>query len=481
VKRFCGECLDAAAAAGASYADVRVTDTATQSLSVRNGVVEGVSSSSSFGFGIRVVAGGAWGFAASSEVTDEAAARVARQAVAIARASATVGVRPIVLSPLEPHTDTWNGPCETDPFTVSTEDKLQALFDADAAMRAQAGIALAKGQMSFIRGRKTFASSEGAFIEQEWVESAAGITCYAIGDGDVVTRSYPNSHGGGCFQGGWETIAALDLAGNAPRIAEQAAGLLTAPLCPAATTTLVLDGSQLALQVHESIGHPTELDRVLGDEAAFAGTSWVAPGDLDALRYGSPAVTVTADATQPGSIGSFGYDDEGVPARREYLVRDGILTGFLSSRESAAAIERESSGAMRADGWARTPIVRMTTVSLEPGDGGTLEDLIAGTDEGVYMQVNDSWSIDDKRLNFQFGCEIGWEIKGGKLGRMLRNPDYTGITPQFWGSCDAVCSESEWKVWGVDNCGKGEPMQVAHVGHGTAPARFRGVRIGVGR
>ncbi len=481
MKQFCGECLDAATAAGASYADVRVTDTLTQSLSVRNGVVEGISSSSSLGFGVRVVADGAWGFAASSEMGDGSAARVAKHAVAIARASATVGARPIVLSPLEPHTDTWSGPCEIDPFSVSTEDKLAVLFAADAALRAQKGISLATGQMSFLRGRKTFASSEGAFIEQQWVESAAGITCFAIGDGEVVTRSYPNSHGGGCFQGGWETIAALDLAGNAPRIAEQAAELLTAPRCPAATTTLVLDGSQLALQVHESVGHPTELDRVLGDEAAFAGTSWVGASDLDTLRYGSPEVTITADATQPGSIGSFGYDDEGVPASREYLVREGILTGFLSSRESAAAIGRRSSGAMRADGWARSPLVRMTTVSLEPGVAGTLDDLIADTDEGVYMEVNDSWSIDDKRLNFQFGCEIGWEIKGGKIGRMLRKPDYTGITPEFWGSCDAVCSESEWKVWGVDNCGKGEPMQVAHVGHGTAPARFRGVRIGVGR
>ena len=481
MNKFCELCLDAAVASGASYSDVRVTDTTTQSLSVRNGVVEGVSGSSSFGFGIRVVADGAWGFAASSDVSDESAVRVARQAVAIARASATIGARPIVLSTLKPYVDRWVGPCEIDPFTVSTEDKLAVLFAADAAMRAQDGITLATGQMSFIRSHKTFASSEGARIEQEWVESAAGITCYSIGDGDVVQRSYPNSHGGGCFQGGWETVAALDLAGNAPRIADQAAALLTAPLCPGATTTLILDGSQLALQVHESIGHPTELDRVLGDEAAFAGTSWVSPKDLDTLRYGSPAVSITADATQPGSLGCFGYDDEGVPAKREYLVRDGILTGFLSSRESAAAIGRESSGAMRADGWARTPLVRMTTVSLEPGRAGTLEDLIADTDEGVYMEVNDSWSIDDKRLNFQFGCEIGWEIKNGKRGRMLRHPDYTGITPQFWGGCDAVCSHSAWQVWGVDNCGKGEPMQVAHVGHGTAPARFRDVRIGVGR
>jgi len=481
MRSFTQECLDAAVAAGATYADVRVTDSRTQALSVRNGVVEGVSSGSSFGFGVRVVADGAWGFAASSEVTSDSAARVAKQAVAIARASATVGARPIVLSPLEPHTGRWSGPCVIDPFSVSTEDKLALLFDADEAMRAQSGIGLATGSMSFLQERKTFASSEGAFIEQDWVESSTGIACYAIGGGDVVTRSYPNSHGGACFQGGWETIVALDLAGNAPRIAGQAVELLGAPLCPADTTTLILDGSQLALQVHESVGHPTELDRVLGDEAAFAGTSWVAPGDLDTLRYGSPVVNITADATVSGSLGSFGYDDEGVPARREDIVREGILAGFLSSRESAAAIGRESSGAMRADGWARTPLVRMTTVSLEPGDAGTLADLIADTDSGVYMETNESWSIDDRRLNFQFGCEIGWEIKNGTRGRMLRNPVYTGITPEFWGACDAVCSRSEWRVWGLDNCGKGEPMQVAHVAHGAAPARFRNVRIGVGR
>jgi len=481
MKDFTDACLNATALAGASYADVRVTDSATQTLSVRNGVLEGVSNGSSLGFGVRVIAGGAWGFAASSEMTAEAAVRVARQAVAIARASASVGAAPVVLAESAPHRDTWAGPCEIDPFGVSTEDKLATLFAADAAMRAQDGVGLTTGQMSFLRQRKTFASSDGAFIEQEWVESAAGITVYAIGDGDVVSRSYPNSHGGGCFQGGWETIIALDLTGNAPRIAGQAVELLKAPLCPAATTSLILDGSQLALQVHESVGHPTELDRVLGDEAAFAGTSWVRPEDLGTLRYGSNAVTITADATVRGSLGSFGYDDEGVPARREFIVRDGMLTGFLSSRESAAALGLSSSGAMRADGWARTPLVRMTTVSLEPGDAGTLEDLIADTDDGVYMETNDSWSIDDKRLNFQFGCEIGWEIKNGTRGRMLGSPDYTGITPVFWGSCDAVCSASEWAVWGVDNCGKGEPMQVSHVAHGTAPARFRDVRIGVGR
>lgn len=481
MRGLCEACLDAATRAGATYADVRVTDTLTETLSVRNGVVEGVESGSSIGFGVRVIADGAWGFAASSDLSAGALERVAREAVAIARASATVAAAPVRLSELAPAVGRWSGPREIDPFTVSTETKLAILLAADEAMRAVPGVMLATGEMTFQRSHKTFASTAGAFIEQDWVESSAGIVAYAIAEGEVMTRSYPNSFGGAAAQGGWEAVTALDLAGNATRTGEQAVALLSAPRCPAATTTVIVDATQLALQVHESVGHATELDRVLGDEAAFAGTSWVGADDLGTLRYASDAVTITADATIPGSLGSFGYDDEGVPASREYIVRDGMLTGFLSGRESAASIGLASSGAMRADGWSHTPLVRMTTVSLEPGDAGTLEDLIADTDDGIYMETNRSWSIDDKRLNFQFGCEIAWEIKSGKLGRMLRDPDYTGLTPTFWRSCDAVCSRSEWTVTGLANCGKGEPMQVAHVAHGAAPARFRNVSVGVGR
>jgi TldD protein len=327
---------------------------------------------------------------------------------------------------------------------------------------------------------KVFGSTEGALIEQSYTEAQAGIVAYAIGDDEVLPRSYPNSHGGQAVQGGWEAVVALDLVGNAPRVGEQAAALLTAAPCPSAETTVIIAGSQVALQVHESIGHPTELDRILGDEAAFAGTSWVSLDDLGSLRYGSEHVTVTADATVPGSLGSFGYDDEGVEAQRDFLVTRGVLTGFMSSRESAVAIGRASNGCMRADGWNRQPLVRMTTVSLEPGTW-SFDDLLADTEEGLYLETNNSWSIDDRRLNFQFACEIGWEIKGGRLGRMIKSPNYTGITPRFWASCDAVCSRDHWQVWGVPNCGKGEPMQVAHVAHGAAPARFRNVQVGVGR
>ncbi|MBN2405692.1 MAG: TldD/PmbA family protein [Coriobacteriia bacterium] len=472
--------LQAASAAGASYADVRVVHTTQENLSARNGVVEGVSTSESLGIGVRAIASGSWGFAATSSLESDAVVDVARQAVAIAKASALTTRTPVELSALPAYNDSWEGPCRIDPFTVSLDEKLDLLLAADAALRAEPAVKIAKGALGFIRVEKTFGSTIGSFIEQKYTESAAGITAYAIEDGEILPRSYPNSHGGQAVQGGWEAILALDLPGNAVRVAEQAAGLISAAPCPSGTKTIVIDGPQLALQVHESIGHPTELDRVLGDEAAFAGTSFLTLEDLGVLQYGSEHVTVTSDATIPGSLGSFGYDDEGVPAQRDFIVKDGLFTGFLSSRESAVRIGRESNGCMRADGWNRTPLVRMTTLSLEPG-GWSLPDLIADTEDGIYMETNNSWSIDDRRLNFQFACEIGWEIKNGELGKMIKNPNYTGITPQFWNSCDAVCSADHWQVWGIPNCGKGEPMQVAHVAHGAAPARFRDVQVGVGR
>jgi TldD protein len=480
LRSFVDACLDAATLAGAAYADVRVVDTATQGLSVRSGRVEGVESSTSFGFGVRVVADGAWGFASSSEVTFDTAERIAREAVAIAKASALVAGSPVRLSDVGVFEDVWSGPCEIDPFSVPVEDKLAILLVADEALRHHSAVKVSEASMSFTRVTKTFGSSLGSYIEQSHVESGAGITAYAVGESERLQRSYPNSHGGQVVQGGWEAITALDLPGNAPRVGEEAAALLKAKPCPSGRTTLIIDGSQLALQVHESIGHPTELDRVLGDEAAFAGTSFLTLEDAGRLDYGSKHVTVTADATIPAALGSFGYDDEGVPAQRNVIIDRGRFKGFLTSRESATVLGRTSNGCMRADGWNRIPLIRMTTISLEPGRG-SLADLIADTDYGIYVETNNSWSIDDRRLNFQFATEVGWEIHNGELGAMIKNPNYTGITPQFWGSCDRVCGRGEWQVWGLANCGKGQPIQLAHVAHGAAPARFRNVQVGVGR
>jgi TldD protein len=235
----------------------------------------------------------------------------------------------------------------------------------------------------------------------------------------------------------------------------------------------------VGLQIHESCGHPTELDRALGTEISLAGGSFLQPDLLGKLRYGSPLVDLVADSTSPGGMGTFGWDDEGVLAGKRHLVREGTFVDYLSSRETAAALGRASTGTMRAEGWNRTPLIRMVNVSLEPR-AGTLDALIADTSDGVLLETDKSWSIDDLRLNFQFTCELAWEIKHGKRTRILRDPLYTGLTPQFWRSCDAVCGPEEWRLWGVTTCGKGDPMQAMQVGHGAAPARFRGVTVGNG-
>src|SRR5690606_10885070 len=303
----------------------------------------------------------------------------------------------------------------------------------------------------------------------------AGISATAVGEHESQRRSYP-SYGGQYGTRGWELVRRLDLLSHAAELAEQARALLTAPLCPEGETTLILGGEQLALQIHESVGHAIELDRILGWEAAFAGTSWLDLSQLGQLQYGSELMNITIDPTIPGALGSFGFDDEGTPAMRRYAVRDGRWVGVLAGRDSASVAGLDYAGSVRSDGWRRLPMVRMTNVGLEPGPH-TLEEIIAATDDGVYMETNRSWSIDDRRLNFQFGCEVGYEIKGGKRGRMLKNPTYTGIGPRFWQSMDMLSSEVV--NWGLANCGKGQPGQIGHTAHPAAPARFHDVRVGV--
>ncbi|HEX7167103.1 MAG TPA: TldD/PmbA family protein, partial [Acidimicrobiales bacterium] len=322
-------------------------------------------------------------------------------------------------------------------------------------------------------------SSEGHRISQHLVECGAAMSATAIGDGETQRRSYPGIRGQ-YGTSGWELVRSLDLPGNALRIADEALALLQAPPCPQLDATdLILGSEQLALQIHESVGHAIELDRILGWEAAFAGTSWLDLSKLGSLTFGSELMNITADATLPGALGSFGFDDEGTPSRSVPIVTEGKWVGVLSGRDSASIAGLPASGGMvRADGFNRLPMVRMTNVGLLPG-ASSLEEMIEATDDGVFMDTNRSWSIDDKRLNFQFGCEIGWEIKNGRRARMVRNPTYTGISPTFWGGMDMIGNESEWTFWGTPNCGKGQPMQVGHTGHPSVPARFRGVRVGV--
>jgi len=470
--------LNLAEVQGASYADIRIVRRENQDITVKNGVVEVLSISEDQGFGVRVVVDGAWGFASSACLEPAEVDRVTALAVQIAKASALVKTQDVNLGPPEVHVATYRTPVQIDPFEVPLPQKIELLLAADEAMRRARGVKVAKSSMAFLHEHKTFASSEGSFIEQEIIESGAGLEAMAVSEDEVQQRSYPNSFGRHQVTGGYEFVVAMDLVHNAGRIGEEATALLTAPQCPSGTMTVILGPTQLALQVHESCGHPIELDRVFGTEASYAGTSFLTTEKLGHFRYGSEIVNITADATIPGGLGTFGYDDEGVPAQRTPIVRHGIFVGYLTSRETAARLGQRSNGAMRADGWNRIPLIRMTNVNLEPGEWD-LDDLIADTDDGIYMEMNKSWSIDDKRLNFQFGTEIAYQIKKGRLGQMYKNATYTGMTPQFWAGCDAICNEKYWNVWGTPNCGKGQPSQTARVGHGTAPARFRNVRVGV--
>jgi TldD protein len=478
--------LNKAQLLGATYADVRVLRTREQGVTVRNGHVSNANEVTNAGFGVRVIVDGAWGFASSAVVTQEEVERIAAQAVDIARASARFQQQKVDLGPPEAHQDTYKTPYTIDPFSVSMEDKLALLLEADKLMQGDPQVKVTYGSIVALRTHQYFASTEGAAIEQEITETGATIQAYAIAEGEIQRRSYPHAFRDQHTEG-WEFVEYIDLLDNAERVGAEAVALLTADPCPSGVTTVILGGSQLGLQVHESCGHPTELDRVFGTEAAYAGTSFLTPDKLGTLRYGSEIVNLTADATIPHALGTFGYDDEGVPAQRVPLVEDGLFVGYLTSRETATQLARlrgedpaqaRSGGAMRASGWNRIPLIRMTNINLEPGTW-TFDDLIADTDDGIYMETNRSWSIDNLRLNFQFGTEIAFEVKNGKLGRMLKNATYTGITPEFWGGCDAICDIDHWYVWGLPNCGKGQPSQAAHTGHGAAPARFRNVQVGV--
>jgi TldD protein len=482
MKHVANWALNLAAARGATYADTRVVAQRSRALSTKNGKVGSASDAESVGMSVRVIADGAWGFAASSELGRGAVEATAARAVEIARASARVKQQDVRLAPEKPVVAEWTTPYKIDPFSVSVEQNIDLLLKVDAELRSVAGITLAETNLNFNREEQWFVSSEGADIHQAKISTGAGYAAYAFAGNEIQKRSYPNSFGGQWQNKGYELIEELKLLENARRIGEEAVALHRAAQCPEGKFDIILDSSQLGLQIHESVGHPIELDRVLGMEANFAGTSFLTLEKLRTLRYGSDLVNVVADARQehgPG-LGTFGFDDEGVAAQCTPIITNGLFTGYLSSRETAHTIgENRSGGTLRAEGWNRLPMIRMTNISLLPGDKPlSLDQLVADTDHGILMQTNRSWSIDDKRYNFQFGCEIGWEIRNGKRVRMVKNPSYSGITTEFWNALDAICSRDEWTLWGTPNCGKGQPQQVMGTGHGAAPSRFRGIKVG---
>jgi TldD protein len=471
--------LGAAGRNGASYADIRIGEILDEHLTVKKGVLDEVSLLQTNGFGVRVIVKGAWGFAGATDLTRKSVVETAKKATRIASASSKLKREETKLTATRGRRGKYVTPVEKDPFKVPLEEKIEILLNADRIIAEQSH--LIKSSSAFFRTfreNKFFLSTEDVEIKQQITWCGGGLQAVGVKDGDVQRRSYPSSFRGNVSTRGYEFFESLALTEHARNLGQEVVKLLDAEKCPSTETDLILTGDQLSLQIHESCGHPTELDRALGTEADYAGTSFLTPDKLGKQGYGSKNVNIVADATVPGGLGTFGYDDEGTPARQVYLIKEGLFVGYQTSRETAAELGlKESSGGMRAQSPMALPIIRMTNINLLPGDWKA-EEIVEDTKNGILMQNNKSWSIDDRRLNFQFGTEIAWEIKNGSKERILKNPTYTGLTPVFWGSCDAV-SKDDWKMIGTPNCGKGVPGQVMYVGQGCSTARFNKTRIGL--
>ncbi len=478
MKEIIEHALNAFEVLNVEYGEIRVIEKEEESLFLKNGNLETFVKEEDRGYGIRIFHNGGMGFAASSDFNKDKIFETVKKAKKLCDASSRYSSFNYRLQKEEVNKDEYRTALEIDPFNVSPEEKIKFMLEIDEILKnAKYGI-LRNIVLRFFKEKKYFASTEGHYIYQEIYHSGGGYSLYTFKDGTLQVRSYPESHGGNFLQGGYEVIDRENWKTTAPKIAEEADKLVLAKPAPSGEFDLVILPGQMVLQIHESVGHATELDRVLGYEASYAGTSFATIDKLDKFKYASEIVNIVADATYPKGLGTFGYDDEGTKAKRIYLVKDGILSGYLSSRDTAVHIGRESSGAARASSWNRIPIVRMTNINLEPGDK-TLDELIGDIKDGFLIDVNKSWSIDEKRLNFQFACEIGYRIKDGKLtGEIVRDPLYYGITPEFWNSCDGIGNEQ--KLYGLLNCGKGEPGQSMHVGHASPPARFRKVKFGSG-
>lgn len=473
-----GRALDTACARGATYADIRFETARTERIEVRNGIVATLSDSTSRGYGVRALVDGSWGFAASSSLTPEGVDAAAARAVEIARAGAAIAARRFGAAPQKAYVDRFATALVKDPNDVPLGTRVALLLEAERMLHVAPSVSVGRAWMDLWSTDKIFYSTIGSRIEQSIRQTGSGLQAMAVGDGDMQTRTFPGDVG--LYKaGGWEIIEQAQLREHAERIGEESVALLGAPQCPSGEFDIILGGSQVSLQIHESCGHPAELDRVMGWEANFSGVSFLEIDQLGKLKYGSDKVTIVIDNTLPEGMATAGYDDEGTKSIVSDIIRDGMLVGYEMSNDTARAIGRESNACVRAENWESVPMIRMCNLNLLPGDT-PFEHLFDDVKDGIYMESNRSWSIDDHRLNFQFGCEIGWEVKNGKRGRMLKNPTYAGVTPKFWNSCDAVADRAAWNAWGTPNCGKGEPMQTGRTAQCAAPARFRKVAVGVG-
>ena len=477
--------LEQAKAAGASYADIRINRYRSQTVSMRTqpefgtgkvNHVPSVSDSETFGFGVRVIAAGSWGFAAAHVVSKDEIGRAARQAVEIARAGASLRRAPVQLAPVAAVKNAYRTPIKKDPFEVPLAQKLDLLREVNDEARKVEGVFSATGFISQRLEHRYFASSEGSVIEQRVWQISPEFTATAVEKGrKTKSRTYrPDA-----VTAGWEAVERANPMGNARRIGEEVVRHLKAPSVTAGIKDVVLLPTHLGLTIHESIGHSTELDRALGYEADFAGTSFLTTDKLGSFRVGADIVNFNGDRTKPESLSTCGWDDDGVPTRQFPIIKNGIFVGYQTIRDQAHLIgQPESMGCCYADSYASIPFQRMPNVWLAPSPKPvTLDDLISGVDDGVLIDGRGSYSIDQQRYNFQFGGDAFWEIKGGKIGAQIADVAYQSRTPDFWQACDGLGGEATWQNVGLNSDGKGQPGQINAMSHGCPPARIRRVNV----
>jgi TldD protein len=476
MKDLCLEAVNTAESIGVDYADIRIINQRDQTLMLLDTSPKQINDEETIGFGVRVMKNGAWGFASSSILDKENINSIVKEAYQIAIASAKTKEKEGIILAFEPvHKDIFRTPIEIDPFDIDVSDKIHLLLEINKIMLKVKYIAKTFSRLRVTRREQFFASTEGSLIETDIYTVNAGYTAISVKGGDSQDRSFQDYP----LNKGYEHINSLKLLENAERIAEEAVMKIDADFPEEGEKDLILDPSHLSLTIHESVGHATELDRVLGYEANFAGRSFVTTEKRGNFHYGSEKVNFVADNTLPGGLATTGYDDEGVECQRWDVIKDGIFIDYSSSREVAPLIgEKRSRGSARADGYYNVPINRIPNLCLMPANEDlTPEDLISEIDNGIFIEGRGSFSIDQMRLNFQFGGDAFYEIKNGKKGKMLRDVIYQSITPEFWGSMDGISGNSYWEPRGFRTCGKGEPMQIAQMTNGAPYARFRNVDI----
>lgn len=465
--------LKRVAASGAEYGDIRIQDSTTEHIEGEDRRIASIRDIKDVGFGVRVLYRGAWGFAASSILSLEEVPRVADLAVEIAKGSASIAIEKVRLAQEPVHRDRIVTPCRVDPFTVPLEKKTDLLMSVMDALHRQAGVVRSRTSLWARRDQKLFLSTEGSRLEFDLLAGQGDCTATALHKDRFASRSFNTPH----LRKGYELIEEADLLREASRVADQAVEKVKAPLVDAGQYDLVLDPEHLSLTIHESCGHPSELDRAIGYEANYAGTSFLTPEKLGTFRYGSSHVNLAADNTEPETLAATGYDDDGVTCQKWDVIRDGIFVDYCTNREVAPKIgATRSRGSNRADGWGSVPIVRIANIGLEPGLA-TVDQLIADVKKGIYIEGHGSYSIDQRRYNFQFGGDAFWLIENGRRTHMLRDVIYHGITPEFWNSCDGVADRSARRRYGFITCGKGQPGQSGWMTHAASTARFRQVQV----